>query len=134
MVQCSKNGNVFNFEKAAGIYTSLIDDFFDEKLTWDYFKEKRNESQSKGDKKALTEKCHQQMLFSKYFGNDENYLFVDMEYAIPRKDKLQKHFGSPDCIALKMDNGMPAAIMLVEVKSTKAACTGKSGIDMHPKS
>lgn len=127
----SKEDGAFNFENVAKKYIKLIDDFFDEKLTWDYYKEKRGEPQSKVSKKGLTEKRHQQMLFSEYFCTNKEYLFLDMEYAIPRKNKNEPNYGSPDCIALKMDNGMPVAIMLVEVKSTKAACTGKSGIKAH---
>ena len=132
-----KNGNdkekfdCNSIERIATIYINLIDDFFEEGSVRDYFKVENGEPQSKVSKKDLTEKRHQQRLFSEYFCTNKEYLFLDMEYAIPRKNKKEPNYGSPDCIALKMDNGMPVAIMLVEVKSTKAACTGKSGIKAH---
>lgn len=115
-----KDGTVFDFRKVTNIYLSFIDDFF---------------GTTKTRKNCLTEKRHQQRLFSEYFGEGRGYLFFDMEYAIPRDSKLQTPLGFPDCLALKMDKqtGLPTAILLVEIKSTKSACVGKCGISSHLK-
>lgn len=119
-----------NLEKCCNLYTGFIDDFFNKNLTKDYF-----EKEDKPDKDALIEKKHQQKLFSEYFPKNENenkeYLFFDLELSIQRNNNKEEHPGSPDCVALKMENGNPVGIVLVEVKSTEAACDGKCGIDAH---
>lgn len=110
-----------------GIYKQFIDDFMDVTLKKDFFKEEAGKEQSKKGKNRLTEKQHQQRLFSEYtFGNTE-YIFYDMELSIPDYSMG----GSPDCLALKVENGVPKAIVLVEVKSTQNACIGNNGIKKH---
>lgn len=116
-----KNGEKFDFTEIIKIYSEFVDDFFDKNKTYDYFRNVKNNS-----KKGLIEKIHQQRLFSENFPGD-NYVYYDLELSFPKNVKG----GAPDCLALRSENDMIAAIVLVEVKSTEAACKGKCGIAKH---
>lgn len=124
----SRNGKVFNFEKVCEKYIEFIKDFFNQTMNKDYFKSDEGIESTK-NKSGLIEKQHQQKLFSNYFSNNSNYVFYDMELSIPNNSS----YGSPDCLALRMENGEPKAIVLVEVKSTENACIGSHGICKHKK-
>ena len=121
----------FDFSKITGTYIRYINDFFDPGKTTYYIKQNKTETTTSKDN--LKEKRHQQRFFSEHFGNDDKFLVFDIEYTIPRDNSSEQHWGSPDCLALKMADGMPVAIVLVEIKSTVKACNGKCGIKPHLK-
>ena len=109
-------------------YKSYIDDFFDPAKLTDYIRPSR--------KRDLLEKVRQQELFSAHFdpvGIGEELAFYDMELSIPGESSDIAKKGSPDCLAVKLRDGVAEEIVLVEVKSAAAACTGSHGIKKHCK-
>ena len=107
------------------IYKGYVDDFFDPAKIIDYIHPSR--------KRELLEKVRQQELFSAHFdpcGVGEELVFYDMELSLPGKDS---NHGAPDCLAVKLYNGIVTEIVLAEVKSTAGACMGDHGIEQHYK-
>ena len=107
-------------------YKSYIDDFFDPAKLTDYIRPSR--------KRDLLEKVRQQELFSAHFdpvGIGEELAFYDMELSIPGESSDIAKKGSPDCLAVKLQDGVVTEIVLVEVKSAAAACMGSHGIKKH---
>ena len=107
-------------------YKSYIDDFFDLSKLTDYIHPSR--------KRDLLEKVRQQELFSAHFdpmGIGEELVFYDMELSIPGESSDIAKKGSPDCLAVKLQDGVVTEIVLVEVKSAAAACVGNHGIKKH---
>ena len=79
----------------------------------------------------LPEKKRQQELFRAHFdprGVGDELVFYDMELSLPGTFKAS---GSPDCLAVKLHNGIVTEIVLVEVKTTAGACTGSHGVPKH---
>lgn len=114
--------NSLKIEEIFSIYKEFIDDFFDNSKDYDYFKDEKIVK-----KKNLTEKDHQQKIFMKYFSMKDQYLFYDMELSLPKDVKA----GSPDCLAVRINENLVDAVVLVEIKSTESACKGKNGIKKH---
>lgn len=56
-------------------------------------------------------------------------VFYDMELSLPGRTTA----GSPDCLAVTVDNGKVTGIILIEVKSNISACNGKHGVSKHAK-
>ena len=109
-------------------YKSYIDDFFDPSKLTDYIQPSR--------KRDLLEKVRQQELFAAHFdlaGIGEELVFYDMELSIPGESSDIAKKGSPDCLAVKLQDGVVTEIVLVEVKSAAAACVGSHGIKKHCK-
>lgn len=81
------------------------------------------------------EKIRQQQLFCE-MKSTQNGLFVfDMEFSQKSMEDAemceQAVKNQPDMLAIRFENGCPIAYVLVEVKSTKKACGGESGIEKH---
>ena len=119
-----KENKSFHFESLVHLYKEFVDDFFDKNKTKDFYQDKE-----RPDKKELTEKRHQQKLFTKNLSLSEKYVFVDMELSIPGN----LNAGAPDCLALRLEQEIVKAVVLVEVKSTKKSCEGKNSIRKHNK-
>lgn len=82
--------------------------------------------------KNYGEKKSQQALFLAFKSLDDGYFFYDMEYAEPNgKEKNCKN--QPDMLAIRFEHGMPKALVFVEVKSSRSALDGKSGLGEHIK-
>lgn len=104
-------------------YKGYVDDFFDPVKIIDYIHPSR--------KRDLLEKVRQQELFTAHFepcGVGEELVFYDIELSLPGKNS---NHGSPDCLAVKLHNGIVTEIVLAEVKSTTGACMGNHGIAQH---
>lgn len=107
-------------------YKGYIDDYFDPTKPKDCIHPSR--------KRDLLEKVRQQELFAAHFdfkGIGEELLFYDLELSIPSDAADAPKKGSPDCLAVKLLDGVVTEIVLVEVKSAAAACTGRHGIKKH---
>lgn len=102
-------------------------------------REKQKKLKSSNTNNPLIEKRWQQRLFS-YFkftecGDDDSKVFAyDLEFSqrFPSSD-VRKILGcnEPDLLAIRFKNGKADKLLLIEVKSTKSACTGDSGIEKH---
>ncbi len=57
------------------------------------------------------------------------------QYAIVTARTIKNKLGTnePDLLAIRYENSVPKALVLIEVKSTKGACVGKSDIKKHMK-
>lgn len=85
------------------------------------------------------EKKWQQRLFNhfKYIDgeNGDVYTFAyDLEFSQKYpSEEIEKLFdcNEPDLMAIRFENGKAVRFQLIEVKSKKSACTGKSGIERH---
>jgi len=55
------------------------------------------------------------------------------EFADVKAEEIKKKLGTnePDMLAIRYEEGAPVALVLLEVKSTKSACEGSSGIREH---
>lgn len=110
-------------------FKKYIDDFFDEKRLYDFFK-----CEDSSGKKDLIEKKRQQEIFMNHScvaEKGESLLFYDMELSIPNMSQAERKKGSPDCMAIKLVDGKFAEVVLIEVKSNQAACKGGNGIKKH---
>ena len=126
-----------DFKSIVHLFKDYIDDFFKGGTRDDLF-----EGVSRNTN-TLREKRHQQVLYSKYSNSSGELLFYDMELSLPKPeegtadDKIIKReigahiTGAPDCLAVKLENGVVSKIVLVEVKSTREACAGEHGIKKH---
>lgn len=136
-------------EGTAKLLLSVMDDFFNPYLRYDYFKKfVFNEDYNKDDKTALVEKRWQQELFH-HFKNTDNGIYVyDLEFSqkFPSspdsegkrkntiKAKLEDVINEPDMLGIRFENGSPKSLVLIEVKSTYTACTNRnSGVEKHLK-
>lgn len=135
-VKKEKNNNI-DFSTVINVYKKYIDNFFQGGPRKDLFENENRNTNS------LREKRHQQVLFSEHLDVTGELLFYDMELSLPKpKEKsnemkaivkeIGKHVtGAPDCLAVRLKNGVVTKIVLVEVKSTREACTGDHGIKKH---
>ena len=149
-IRCIKKSFDDNFvQETCVILSEIMDSYINDKI--DFFREKvwdklniakehktRVEQNSNTDNN-LIEKKWQQTLFNhfKYIDgeNDDAYTFAyDLEFSqrYP-SDEIKKLFGcnEPDLVAIRFENGKAKNLQLIEVKSTEAACKGKSGIEKH---
>lgn len=88
--------------------------------------------------KGMTEKKRQQEIYSQFKYLSDGYFFYDLEFAQRHKDKEEqdndKNNNKPDMQAIRFGlNGTPEKIVFVEVKCTKDAMNGKSGLTEHLK-
>lgn len=119
------------------ILMRIMDTFFDLNNKQDQFKFFAGIGQT-NRKYSYIEKRWQQRLF-RYYKNTNNGLFVyDLEFSqkFPSKkirDKMHKIVNEPDMLAIRFNkNSEPEAMVLIEVKSTKEACTNdSSGVKKH---
>ena len=137
MVYCSCSVDKYRTDPTGFVETTyavvmdMMHSFFapKKKKDFDYFK-----NCDTAYKKNLAEKRWQQKLF-----NDLKYchtgLFAyDLEFSQP-DGASQSESNEPDMLALRYENGVPKAIVLVEVKSLESACApnkrSKSDIYSH---
>ena len=128
------------------LLSEVFDRFFDEKYKDDQFLlwANKNDPVNKGlvfqkKKKVELEKIRQQQLFSLMKAQTDGYYFYDMEFEQKHKSsedkELDKEKGlnnKPDMQAIRYDtDGNPSAWGFVEVKCTKMAYGGKSGLKEH---
>ncbi len=126
-----------NFEIVKG----LIRDFFDtsEAHVVDHFKElvkKEYECVGKGNSgsRTLIEKIWQQRLYFEYQNLQDGLFAYDLEFSqpYPKKTVRDKYAtNEPDMFAVRFEAGKPVSLVMIEVKSTKSACVGNSGIEKH---
>ena len=137
MSRSLQNNDPLNYEQILSLYKDVIKPIFDRYFyvegkegIKDYFK--HGKIVKVGGK---TEKKRQQELYSK-FKNRYGYFFYDLEFAQRHRnlDEQRKDIDNnkPDMQAIKFDKkGKPERIVFVEVKCTKEAMTGGSGISTH---
>ena len=119
-------------------------------------------SANKPDRSTNPEKRWQQRLFFHYKNTENGYFAYDLEYsqAFPPQGFVKKYAeehgdkylavnwkslkgskdepgklttNEPDILAIKFEKGVPKAIAIIEVKSTRGACDDPSGIPDHLK-
>lgn len=128
-------------ETSYGILKVIFDDYFnyDGKHSINYFREEYNKKNNinesyKASKKACVEKIFQQKLFTNVLnGVHTRYFSYDLEFEQPYPTKEYKKnvkTNKPDMLAIKQE-GEKYKLVLVEVKSTYAACEGKSDVIKH---
>ncbi|WP_036610805.1 hypothetical protein [Oribacterium sp. P6A1] len=83
-----------------------------------------------------TEKKRQQELYSIFNYTRNGYFFYDMEFSQKHKNinerNQDENNNKPDMQAIKFGkNGLPERIVFVEVKCTKEAMAGNSGLNEH---
>lgn len=110
----------------------LIDDYYAEDKAKDYFMAKVAEFglKSRGKKSQLLEKRRQQQIALANCFTENGYFVYDIEYAEP-KGSGEKLHGRFDMLAVKVSNAVAEKLLLIELKSTKEACEGTSGIENH---
>lgn len=125
----NKVNNTF-LKETYKVIDSLFGDYFDGQKNIDVFKkEKLAASYVPKNKKVYEEKIKQQELYTKILnGINSEYLAYDLEFVQP---ELKEGSNQPDMFAIKKLADNKFKIVLVEVKSTESACTGKSGLVNH---
>lgn len=119
---------------------------------------KRKDNKISKTRKVYPEKMWQQRLYFSFNNLKDGYFVYDLEFSQPFptsifvekyakekskevKEEYSKVFhkelkemlttNEPDMLAVHYDNGVPVAIAIIEVKSTKSACVDPSGIKEH---
>lgn len=127
-----------NLEAVFNALSSIFDDYFstDEEKQIDRFLE------SKGhivrNKHSKIEKKRQQQLYRNNKETKDGYFFYDMEFQQKHnsiddlKEDIEAEINNkPDMQAIKFKNGEAKSLVFVEVKCTKSAYAGDSGLDVH---
>lgn len=156
MISCTKDKFDENFvNNTYRIFTELIESFFTTSPT-DWFREvickdseiKQQLTQNGTGTGTLLEKRWQHRLFFEMKNMVDGYYAYDLEFSQPyptRADIGEDLFptvtatkikeiikvNEPDMLAVKFESGKPVALALIEVKCTKSACEGNSGIEKH---
>ncbi len=87
-------------------------------------------------KNKYIEKQRQHELFSVLTNAQDGYYVYDLEFS-QKYDSVSSRTAEgkqnhPDMLGIRYKNGLPKALVLIEVKSTEAACKDeKSGLDKH---
>lgn len=154
-----KGGSLLNeqfVKKSFDILAKMQNDFFSPKHTEkerpkNFIKEcyfKNNKDKKDEDKnqnlycnfQSGVEKHAQLDLFLHNHKLDSGVFVYDLEFAQPNvgelfntdnKQEVLKIKNQPDMFGIRFENGKPKAICMIEVKSTKSAITGKSGLKEH---
>lgn len=117
----------FNKEFVEGTYKivkSIIDDFFNINLQFDYFKNEK----LKKSKSDLLEKIRQQEIYLRYSNLDNGIFVYDLEFNPP---KYGKNKNQTDMLGIEFKNKKPSKLLLIEVKCTEGAMKGTSGLKKH---
>ena len=139
-----------SFEWLDSLYDNQLrvafETYFDKEHSIDQFKKWVNTNHPKykgkikqNTKKQKLEKIRQQQLFAIMKQFENGYLVYDLEFALKHDELSQKKMdmstgvsNMPDMLAIRFGSDCkPEALVFVEVKSTKSACTGKSGVKKH---
>lgn len=145
-ISCVKKAEIFTYsfvEETYEIFSKLIINYFDNNAI-DYFKKAVNTKYAKQIENSpesvkptlLVEKRWQQRLYFHFKNMENDYYAYDLEFsqAYPNliiRSKLEVN--EPDMLAIRYKDGIPQALVLIEVKSTASACSGSSGIKEHMK-
>ena len=116
----------------------IIDDFYDPNLKIDYFTKENSADfpnpadYTKTKKDPFIEKQDQQrIMFSNYLFKTEYFVF-DMEYDEARSSNDENKSGRFDFLAIrKLGESNKYHLVFIELKSTKGACSGPSGLQKH---
>lgn len=114
-----------NIAKILDIYCALIDEFLSEELT----RHQYDVPSVKRKKMPHIERNVQQRLFSERFYETDGVTYYDIEYAEHRSTDKSVH-GRFDLLGLER-SGDGYNLVFTELKSTKKACTGNSGVKDH---
>lgn len=120
-------GSEFNKEFVEGTHNvilSLMKDYFNKNLEYDFFKMKNAKH------KNYLEKVKQHELFFRYNNIDNGICIYDLEFAQPMMQG-KKDNNQPDMLGIEFKQKKPENLLFVEVKSKKTAMLGKSGILEH---
>lgn len=121
------NSSVF-WGESSKILKSLIDDFLDIEKKYDYFKK-----ENKNGKGCHLERERQQDIMRVNNTLKGEYFIYDMEYDQPRNSFQEDKSGRFDMLALRRTSKGHYNLVFLELKSTTAACSGKSDIEKHDK-
>ncbi len=111
-------------ERLLAIYRALIDDFLDPEKTCHAFDEPKTKR-----KKALgVEKDRQQEVYAARF-LQENFFYYDLEFSQREAAKNGVH-GRFDLLGLRREGNF-YTLLLTELKCTREALRGRSGIEEH---
>ncbi len=111
-------------KEVLGIYKGLIDDFLDPNKTEYAFDRKEWHLKSHN-----IEKDRQQQLYAAYFLH-EDLVYYDIEYTEPHANEKDVS-GRVDLLGLKAEEDGSYTLILAELKSTKHALKGESGVEDH---
>lgn len=154
-----KGGSLLNeqfVKKSFDILSNMQNDFFSPKHTekerpknfikeyyFERYKTKKDEDKNQSlycNFQSGIEKHAQLDLFLNNHKLDSGVFVYDLEFAQPNvgelfdtktNQKVSKIKNQPDMFGIRFENGKPKAICMIEVKSTKSAITGKSGLKEH---
>ena len=123
-------------KKTYKLLKKIIKDHFNSRLKTDYFKVEHSKKDSSIENvesihqnKIEKERQHEIYLNNK---NTKNGLFIyDLEFTQPNAKALGLKKNQPDMLAIRFENGKPKTLVLIEVKCTKEAMGGKSGLKEH---
>lgn len=120
------------WEDSRSILTGLIDDFFSEKKSEDYFRKAAGLAEN-GRKKIAEEKRRQQQIALANRCCTDGICIYDIEYTEPRQSSTDASPGRFDMLAVRVDSRSRAVnLLLIELKCTAEACTNKkSGVEKH---
>lgn len=105
----------------------VMDDYFNDTIKKDFFKKGKSVLHRK-----YVEKIRQQELYLEFNNTENGLLIYDLEFAQKTVKDIQKSNNQPDMLGIEYENGKAKKLVLVEVKSTKVAVTGKkSGLIKH---
>jgi hypothetical protein len=122
----TESGSCVFWRESIRILKSLIDDFLDLDKKHDYFKK-----EDKKGKSCHLERQRQQDIMRANNALNRGYFIYDMEYDQPRNSSEEDKSGRFDMLALRRILRGRYNLVFVELKSTAAACTGKSDIKKH---
>jgi hypothetical protein len=122
----------FPWETVKNTFKSLMDDYMDPNAPCDsdYFAQKRDDHR---EKNLYIEKQHEQRLVlrNQTMDRDDCFLVYDMEYTEPKISGLWDEISRFDLLAFHVKRGCAVEWYILEVKSTKAALGGDSGMWKH---
>lgn len=122
------------------IVGKMMKSYFNPNENTDWFRKSLSSEQTDRQtrsKNPCIEKRWQQSLFKEFQKSGNTGLFLyDLEFSqkFPSKDireKLSPIINEPDMLGIRYVAGQAASLVLIEVKSTWAACSGTSGINTH---
>lgn len=133
-----------DIENLYALMQEIFEKFFDDQCDQDQFLQWAKgtgdipPSYEGKEKTKFLEKIRQQQLYTTLRAQENGYYFYDMEFQQKhqsmddqRADKANGLSNKPDMQALRFQNNKPVAWVFVEVKCTKEAYVGGSGLGKH---
>lgn len=112
-------------EGSFDILKSIIDDFFDKELEYDYFKGE------KGTNRFYLEKMRQHELYLDYNDTNNGLFIYDLEFAQKKNKDIPENDNQPDMFGIRFKNGKPEKLVLIEVKCKETSMKNTSGLKEH---